>query len=190
MKFIFKCMFDSFDDHIFVWQLMDRGVIGVSGARALWLAGEEDGPDLAPVTTPPPLMEDWIVRGICRTSAIVTLTPVLRWPQDSTNRYVALGMMCPRRRGGGSYFIDYPPGPPFHLPNPYLKIYCAWLLQKCSSMVCRFQKNPFSYSRKSTAIPCPNNDIYVNHLFVLINTQSPSVLFEILYKTVICTQNY
>lgn len=69
---------------------------------------------------------------------------------------------------GGSYFIDYPPGPPFHPPNPYLKIYCAWLLQRCSSMFCRFQKNPFS--RKSTAIPCPNNDIYVNHLFVLIKT--------------------
>lgn len=143
MKLIFKCMFDSFDYHIFVWQLMDRGVIGVSGARALWLAGEEGGLDLAPVTTPPPLMEDWIVRGICRTSAIVTLTPVLRWPQGSTNRYVALRMMCPRGEGG-AYFIDYPPGPPFHLPNPYLKIYCAWLLQRCSSMFCRFQKNPFS----------------------------------------------
>lgn len=103
MKFIFKCMFDSFDYHIFVWQLMDRGVIGVSGERALWLAGEEGGPDLAPVTTPPPLMEDWIVRGICRTSAIVTLTPVLRWPQDSTNRCVALGMMCPR--GGGGHIL-------------------------------------------------------------------------------------
>lgn len=120
MKFIFKCMFDSFDYHIFVWQLMDRGVIGVSGARALWLAGEEDGPDLAPVTTPPPLMEDWIVRGICRTSAIVTLTPVLRWPQDSTNRCVALGMMCPRG-GGGVIFYWLPSWPSFPSPQPLFK---------------------------------------------------------------------
>lgn len=120
MKFIFICMFDCFDYHIFVWQLMDRGVIGVSGARALWLAGEEGGPDLAPVTTPPPQMEDWIVRGICRTSAIVTLTPVLRWPQDSTNRYVALGMMCPRRRGG-VIFYWLPSWPSFSSPQPLFK---------------------------------------------------------------------
>lgn len=160
-------LFDNFDYHIFIWQLMDRGVIGVSGARALWLAGEEGGPDLAPVTTPPPLMEDWIVRVICRTSAIVTLTPVLRWPQDSTNRCVALRIMCPRRVGVICYWL---PALLSISPTPISKYIVLGFSKDVALWSVDSRKNLFSYSWKSTAIPCPNNDIYVNHLFVLIKT--------------------